>query len=218
MVNSKKEEDPVQLETIRGVLIKKINSIKKKFDDSTMDEFSLAFRVFILRYLKLDYEFTDKELLIELEKKHISAKLKDKIIPIFNTIDKIKYEGTQISQDEFKTLLKEAIEVIDMATQSKIKYEEKNLEGVEKKPSSIQLLIQKIFKRKKELNQKNLKGKGEEKEQVGGEGKKEEKKKERKKYKKKPRIRSIKNRLIKNKSIKHYKRIKKKLKKKLKKM
>ncbi|MDP7322507.1 MAG: hypothetical protein QF729_01020, partial [Candidatus Woesearchaeota archaeon] len=70
------KERKADSEILRQTVIGKINSIKKKkFDESLVNDFSWAFKVFLKRYLSLNYEFTHEELLKEIGK----AKLKEDV-------------------------------------------------------------------------------------------------------------------------------------------
>ena len=52
----KKEGVEEQLVVLRKVVLEKLNSLKKKrFEDKDIEDFGLAFRVFLLKCLKIDY-------------------------------------------------------------------------------------------------------------------------------------------------------------------
>jgi len=125
----KKEEVDRKNELLSKLILTKLRTIKKeKFDPKTIDKLSLVFRVFLLRYLNLNYEFTLEELINELNKIKIQSKLKDGIISTSNLLTEIKYEGRHISVEEFKALLKEAEKIVNLATRKV----EKNPEEYEK--------------------------------------------------------------------------------------
>ena len=122
MVAVKKEEDTGQLELIRKVILAKLNSLKsRQFEDKSLDEFSLAFRVFLLKYLKLNYEFTEEELSAELDKRGISKLLKERILKITSLVEEIKYKEKKLTKDEFQTILGEGIHIIQVAIPSEEK-------------------------------------------------------------------------------------------------
>src|SRR3989338_7132047 len=122
MVAVKKEEDTGQLELIRKVILAKLNSLKsRQFEDKSLDEFSLAFRVFLLKYLKLNYEFTEEELSSELDKRGISKLLKERILKITSLVEEIKYKEKKLTKDEFQTILGEGIHIIQVAIPSEEK-------------------------------------------------------------------------------------------------
>ena len=112
----KKEELDNQLEVLKRIILGKLDSIKnKKFEEKILDELSLAYRVFLLKYLKLSYEFTEEELAKELEHVKISKFLKERIINLSGSLTDAKYTGKGITQDEFKNIIEEAISIVKQA-------------------------------------------------------------------------------------------------------
>lgn len=132
MVEEKKEADPNQLELLKKIILKKLNSIKhKKFEDGSLNEFSLALRVFLLKFLKLNYEFTDEELYNELNRMGINKTLKERIMNIADLLEEIKYKDKKITKKEFNNILNEGVEIIKLATHSR---EDKAEKIAEEKP------------------------------------------------------------------------------------
>ena len=75
MVRKKKEVIGNKNELLRKLILAKLKGIQKeKFEPKAIDKFSLVFRVFLLRHLNLNYEFTGEELVNELNKAKISKK------------------------------------------------------------------------------------------------------------------------------------------------
>lgn len=112
----KKEDVDRKNELLRKLILTKLRTIKKeKFEPKTIDKFSLTFRVFLLRYLNLQYEFTLEELALELNKTKTSTKLKERIIALLNLLTEIKYENREISKEEFKSSLNEAVGIVNLA-------------------------------------------------------------------------------------------------------
>ena len=117
MAVAKKEVDIGELELIRKIILTKLTSIKRKrFEEKSIDRFSLAFRVFLLKFLHLDYEFTEQELSKELEKRRVNNELKEGIMRIANLLAEIKYEGKKVTKIEFNAMLDEGIKIIMAAT------------------------------------------------------------------------------------------------------
>jgi len=117
MSPKKKEASGKRSVLLRNIIFTKLKSIKKeKFGPKTIDKFSLTIRVFLLRYLNLNYEFTIDELINELNKRKVSKKLSKRIISILNLITEVKYENRNLSKEEFKSLLEETESIINVAT------------------------------------------------------------------------------------------------------
>ena len=153
MVKEKKETDIVQLELIRKLVLRKLNSIKhKKFTNNSINDLSLAFHVFLLKYLKLDYEFTEEELSRELEKKSINQKLRLLIIETFSLLDEVKYRGRKISKLEFEKILNQGIEIINIATGKREEKLEHN--PIVEKPNSWRLILSQFSKKKSDEKKK----------------------------------------------------------------
>jgi hypothetical protein len=133
MSPEKKEVEDRKNQVIRRLIITKLRALRKeKFGPKTVDKFSLTFRVFLLRYLNLNYEFTLDELANELNKTKLSRELKEGIITILTFLTEIKYESKTISREEFKSLLKEAESIVNLAT-GKVEKEEKEETIVKKR-------------------------------------------------------------------------------------
>ncbi|KAF0247768.1 MAG: hypothetical protein FD167_2829, partial [bacterium] len=93
----KKEGVEEQLVVLRKVVLEKLKSLKKKrFEDKDIEDFGLAFRVFLLKCLKIDYEFTDEELVMELDKKGVNKALKERITKLTSLLSEVKYHGKKI--------------------------------------------------------------------------------------------------------------------------
>jgi hypothetical protein len=104
-------------EVLRKLILTRIKKIRKqKFNEKTIDKFGVTFRVFLLRYLNLNYEFTVDELIIELNKTKIPQNLKKKVVSVLKLISEVKYENKEISKDEFKLLLNETNTIVNIAT------------------------------------------------------------------------------------------------------
>ena len=136
-MDKKKEVVDEGSDILRNLILSKFDSIQaKKFEPKTIDEFSLAFRVFLLRYLNLNYEFTLEELVKDLNKINISANLRDRIIALSTLLVEIEYEGKEISKDEFKSLISEAANIVYLATGKAI------IEG-EKEKKNVKVQVEK---------------------------------------------------------------------------
>ena len=147
MVTAKKEVDINQLEVLKKVILAKLSSIQhKKFEEKSIDELSLAFRVFLLKFLKLNYEFTDEELLNELEKKHINKIISARIMQIISLLAEIKYNEKKITQSGFDNALKESIEIVMLASNMKKRSELHPV--VQEKAGIFNSLIKRFFKKK----------------------------------------------------------------------
>lgn len=128
MVLLKKEVNNKE-EVLSRLILSRINAIRRqRFEDKTIDKFSVAFRVFLLRYLNLSYEFTLEELANELDKAKMSREMKDSIIRILTLLTEVKYEDRQISIEEFKGTLNDAeniVKVLAGSAQEEAHVEEK---------------------------------------------------------------------------------------------
>src|SRR3989338_1064756 len=117
MSPEKKEVVDRKNDLLRGLILAKLKTIQKEeFEPKSIDKLSLVFRVFLLRHLNLNYEFTSEELVNELGKAKISTKLKDRIISLLDLLTEIEYEDKQTSIQEFKLLLREAENIVNLAT------------------------------------------------------------------------------------------------------
>jgi len=126
MASEKKEVAGKRNELLSRIILTKLKTIRKeKFGPKSIDKFSLTIRVFLLRYLNLNYEFTLDELVDELNKRKISKKLSKRIVAILDLITKVVYENKKISKEEFISLLEEAEGVINLATGKAEKKSEK---------------------------------------------------------------------------------------------
>lgn len=153
----KKEVLEDRLEVLRKVVLKKLSSLKKKkFEGNLIDDFGLAFRIFILRYLNLNYEFTEEELSAELDKRKVNSVLKERILGIVNLLTEISYEGKKITKKEFHELLEEGTRLINLATPSGEKSLEEQPAVEKEKSSSFDLLIQKILRRGEPKEERKL--------------------------------------------------------------
>ncbi|MBW2975849.1 hypothetical protein KY347_00220 [Candidatus Woesearchaeota archaeon] len=136
----KKEEIYEKNELLRKLILTRLKSVRKeKFGDKAIDKLSLVFRVFLLRHLNLNYEFTLEELIAELNKRRISSKLKKRVIAILNLLTELMYEDKKISQEEFKSMLTEAESIVSLATGQD--GEEKKTEKKENKKTKESLLF-----------------------------------------------------------------------------
>ncbi len=107
----KKEREKNPRQELKESAIKKLEKLqRKKFKPEVFDDFVWIFRVFISNILKINYEFTHKELLHELDHKKI--KVKKEIIQISETIKEINYLGKKIEKDEFKKIIEETKKII----------------------------------------------------------------------------------------------------------
>ncbi len=143
-----------EMEDLRKILIRKLTPLKKKrFSAKAIDQLNLIFRVFLMKYFSLSYEFTYDELSVELEKRRIRKELKEQIMQFASLISQIEYEGRKITGAEFRSNVESMISLINNAIQSK---EEKIKNNVlsDKKPSLINILIEK-FSRKIKKNYKD---------------------------------------------------------------
>ena len=177
---AKKEVVDKRNEIIRKLILTKLKTIRKeKFEPKTVDKFSLTYRVFLLRYLNLNYEFTLDELIKELNKRKISSKLKDKIIEIMNLLTEIEYENKRVSREEFKSLLSRAENIVNLATH-KVEVKKEQIEKEEKTKIKKSLLFNFILNFIHKIGLAKTK---EEKLAIKGEREKERKQKEAEKEK-----------------------------------
>lgn len=131
MEGQKEGEDFAQLELLRNIIIDKLQTLEhKRFNQKSISDFSLAFHVFLLKYLGVNYEFTDDELVHEIEKRHLSATIKQDIMTIASLLAQIKYEDKQISKEEFNLLTESGKNLVNYAIDKKEK--KRTLEKVEK--------------------------------------------------------------------------------------
>lgn len=122
MAAEKKEVDSDQLDVLKDIITTKLNAIRhNKFEEKSIDGFSLAFRVFLLKFLKLNYEFTDEELFSELDKKGINNALRERIMSLVNLLAEVKYREKKISKSEFDASINEAMDIIRLAAHPKKK-------------------------------------------------------------------------------------------------
>lgn len=117
---------------LRTLILAKLKSLRKeKFEAKSIDDFSLIFRVFILKYLNLNYEFTEEELASEMDKKKVPSRLKEKIMDVLDVLTQIKYEGKNVSRAEFRLLLDETEGIVHSATGSNEKHAAKEAKPLE---------------------------------------------------------------------------------------
>jgi len=110
------EEEKNEKEILRSSIVKRIRSIrKKKFTDKAIDNFSWSFRVFLIKFLSLGYEFTHEELLRETSKVNIKENLRNRILAISDSLEEIKYGSKIISKEDFLWMLDEAERIINFA-------------------------------------------------------------------------------------------------------
>ena len=147
MVIVKKEVDSAQLVQLRSAILDKLESIRhQKFDDKKIDRFSLAFRIFLLKYLNLNYEFTEEELLNELSKRHLSNELKERIMEIVNMMAEVKYENKKIDEPEFSRIFEEGLDIIGVATNGKADKQPSQIIG-DTKSRGIFTIFQRLISR-----------------------------------------------------------------------
>ena len=147
MVIVTKEVDSAQLVQLRSAILDKLESIRhQKFDDKKIDRFSLAFRIFLLKYLNLNYEFTEEELLNELSKRHLSNELKERIMEIVNMMAEVKYENKKIDEPEFSRIFEEGLDIIGVATNGKADKQPSQIIG-DTKSRGIFTIFQRLISR-----------------------------------------------------------------------
>jgi hypothetical protein len=114
---AQKKEEIGKNQVLRRLILGKLRALeKKKFEAKVIDEFSLLFKAFLLRYLNLDCEFTSDELVNHLKKTKVPARIKEDIRELMNLLTEVHYKGKKISRDQFKSLLAEAEHIIHSAT------------------------------------------------------------------------------------------------------
>lgn len=168
MKPKKKEVVDGRKALLRKLIFTKLMGIRReKFEPKTIDKFSLVFRVFLLRYLNLNYEFTLDELVKELNKIKISTELKDRITALSTLLVEIEYEDKKISKEEFKSLLSEAERIVNLATGQveKEKKIEKKEEKAHIKKNLLFNFLRKIKLIKTEEEKKAIKKEKEEREE-----------------------------------------------------
>tara|TARA_Y100000031_G_scaffold114589_1_gene126735 strand:+ start:57 stop:866 length:810 start_codon:yes stop_codon:yes gene_type:complete len=158
-------------EVLRKLILTKIGDIRKqRFSSKAIDKFSVTFRVFLLRYLHLNYEFTLEEIIKELEKTKLVRELKEKIVTILTLLTEIKYEDKVISKEEFNRVLYQAEIVIGLLTRGITKQKK---EGVEENHKHLFGFFHKISLGHKETEEK-LAGKEQQQRKLEIERKKQE--------------------------------------------
>ena len=144
MVSVKKEVDSGQLEVLRKVIFEKLSAISgKKFEDKSVDDFSLAFRIFLLKYLRLNYEFTEEELVTELDKKKVPKSLKERIVQLISLVSEINYRGKKITKDDFQKIIDEGTDIIKRATGDAASEEHEAQQ--EEKPGKFKMFIKNLL-------------------------------------------------------------------------
>lgn len=167
MSPEKKEAIGRKGDLLRGLILAKLKAIQKEeFEPKSIAKLSLVFRVFLLRHLNLNYEFTSEELAKELDKAKISAKLKDRILSLVDLLTEVEYEDKQISVQEFKLLMREAENIVNLATGQAEKKEKthKKEEAKAKKEFFLSDFLHKVGLVKTEEEKKAVKKKKLEKE------------------------------------------------------
>ena len=110
------KERKANSEILRQTVIGKINSIKKKkFDESLVNDFSWAFKVFLKRHLSLNYEFTHEELLKEIGKAKLKEDVSKRILALSSLLENIKYGNLIITKEHFEWMLNEGNKIINLA-------------------------------------------------------------------------------------------------------
>ena len=110
------KERKADSEILRQTVIGKINSIKKKkFDESLVNDFSWAFKVFLKRHLSLNYEFTHEELLKEIGKAKLKEDVSKRIMALSSLLENIKYGNLIITKEHFEWMLNEGNKIINLA-------------------------------------------------------------------------------------------------------
>ncbi|MDD4877642.1 MAG: hypothetical protein PHO02_01245 [Candidatus Nanoarchaeia archaeon] len=102
----KKEEAPSEATRDLTPFVEKINSIEKKLEktkdaDAVFKELSPIIKDFFKALLKIQYEFTDEEMVSVLEKK------KKHLVDFAQRISEMKFSGKKITQAQAEELLKE---------------------------------------------------------------------------------------------------------------
>tara|TARA_Y100000310_G_scaffold343207_1_gene449792 strand:- start:943 stop:1692 length:750 start_codon:yes stop_codon:yes gene_type:complete len=152
-----KKEDPRKKAEIvlKKITLEKIVSIKEKgFSKEGFDKASQVFKIFLMKYFEIGYEFTHSELKRELNKKKIADELKSKILKTSDLINEVNYKNKKLTKQLFNQLLKDTEETVDLTTITiSIK---KNIELLKKKLEE-DTKAEKEESKKKEAVQENVK-------------------------------------------------------------
>lgn len=136
-------KDIANFNVVQKVILKKLNSIKnKKLTENGFEELSIAFRVFLMRYLDLSYEFTEEELSKELSRKRLKKIIKENVTEIAILLDEVKYSDRKITNEEFMSIIDKFQQIIEESSskQNKKIENEQNHNGL----GAIQSFINKL--------------------------------------------------------------------------
>ncbi|MFC1704958.1 hypothetical protein ACFLZ6_01365, partial [Nanoarchaeota archaeon] len=117
------KKEAVIEEDVRGTLLNKLNSLGRSVDRKTREELtkdiSKAFTDLIKTLLKIDYEFTHEELIMELGKSGIEIGAKKIIMSFSEDMSKIKYSGYKLTKEEARSLIDEMKVITELSTKKK---------------------------------------------------------------------------------------------------
>lgn len=138
----------VRYEALRRLVLSKLKDIQKeKFDHVNIKRVTLLFKIFLLKYLNLNYKFTKAEFSNKLARANIPRKLKEKIIEILNWAIEVEYSNREISKDEFRKLISDLMQVVDSA----IEQAEEGLKQELDRKELKKRLLEELRKKKEKL-------------------------------------------------------------------
>lgn len=111
--SKRKEQEVSEKDILKEVFFKKLNYIKtKRYNDKVFEKLSWIFKVFIMNYFHIKYEYTNKELKTQLQRKRVKPDIKERIIALSDKITDIKYNKESSNKKEFLELVKEMKDIV----------------------------------------------------------------------------------------------------------
>ena len=137
-MDGEKEEIEENLVMLRRLVLDKLRALRKEeLGQEKIDELGLVFKVFTLKFLKIEYEFTNEELSLELDKKILSPSLKNKIANLSSYLDEIKYHEKSIDRRQYLKLIDEITELVTSAVEeAEVQITESKVEAGQSKITS----------------------------------------------------------------------------------
>ena len=109
-------EEQNSREILRAAVLKKLSSTKKKkFSEKSVDDLGWTFRVFLIKFLNLNYEFTHEELLSEIARVRIKKDLRNRVLALSGLLEEMKYGSRDAAKEDFEWMVNEAERVINLA-------------------------------------------------------------------------------------------------------
>lgn len=109
----RKEQELSEKDILKKVFLNKLNYLKRKrYNTKIFEKLSWIFKIFIMNYFHIRYEYTNEELRIELQRKRVKPDIKERIIALSDEIDDIKYNKERSNKRVFLKLIKEMVDVV----------------------------------------------------------------------------------------------------------